>query len=139
MKAEKDLSYAGAQLARFCRCYIQAKVDMPIRPSEMGVLNVLCTAVGPHTPVSLASALCVSRPMIAAHLNALVARGLITRVPSPEDGRSFYILPSKRGRDLFESVSKFEAERLNAMMAKLGQKKFDDFIKLVAAVNQVLD
>ena len=36
MKAEKDLSYAGAQLARFCRCYMQAKVDMPIRPSEMG-------------------------------------------------------------------------------------------------------
>ncbi len=139
MKAEKDLFDANAQLSRFCRIYMQAKADMPIRPSEMVVLNIVCTVAGPHTPVSLAKALCVSRPMIAAHLNALASRGLISRVPSPEDGRSFYIMPNKRGRDLFESVSKFEMEKLNTIMATLGQKKFDDFIKLVAAVNQVLD
>ena len=139
MKVEKDLFDANAQLARFCRVYMQTKVDMPIRPSEMGVLNVLCTVAGPHTPVSLADSLGVSRPMIAAHLNALVKHGLIARVPSPEDGRSFYIMPSKRGKDLFERVGNLEKERLYEIQSKLGQQQFENFMEIVVQINQILD
>lgn len=127
------------EIMRFCKLYMHGGIDLPIRPSEMGVLNIICSSAGPHTPVSVAQRLGVSRPMIAAHLNVLVSHGLVLRIPSPEDGRSFYIMPTKCGKDLFERVSNFERERLNAIESKLGQKKFAEFIRLVAAVNQVLE
>ncbi len=127
------------EIIRFCKLYMQSIGDMPIRPSQMAVLNIICSVAGVHTPVSLAQRLGVSRPMITAHLNALIGVGMVVRVPSPEDGRSFYIVPSKRGKDLFERVNNFERDRVNAIVSKIGQKKFDNFIKLIANVNQVLE
>lgn len=127
------------EIMRFCKLYMRGGIELPIRPSEMGVLNIVCSSAGPHTPVSLAKEIGVSRPMIAAHLNVLVAHGFVSRIPSPEDGRSFYIMPTKRGKDLFERVSKFERERLYAIETKLGQKKFAEFIRLISSVNQVLE
>lgn len=41
--------------------------ELPIRPSEMGVLNIITEIEGPHTPIMLAELLGVSKPMITAH------------------------------------------------------------------------
>lgn len=127
------------EIMRFCRAFMRDMGDMPIRNSQYALLNIMCTTPGPHVPVGLAETLGVSKAMVSAHLVALMERGLVVRVPSPEDGRSFYIIPSKRGKDLFERVSNFERDRVNAIVSKIGQKKFDNFIKLIANVNRVLE
>lgn len=128
-----------AEIMRFCRAFMRDMGDMPIRNSQYAVLNIMCTTPGPHVPVGLAETLGVSKAMVSAHLAALMKRGLVVRVPSPEDGRSVYVMPSKRGKDLFNKIAQVNNEKLNLIKTQLGAKKFDAFIKLVSQVNQIID
>ena len=54
----------------------------------------------------LAGMLNVSRPMVAAHLKALQHAGYITRVTSPDDGRSVYVLPTKKAREVIDRTNR---------------------------------
>ena len=90
----------GREIVSFCRAYMRMQPPLPIRHSQMAVLEMLCSLPGVHTPVSIAEYIGVSRPMVAAHLSALQKAGYITRVPSPDDGRSVYVLPTKSGKKL---------------------------------------
>ncbi|MBO5705354.1 MAG: winged helix-turn-helix transcriptional regulator, partial [Alphaproteobacteria bacterium] len=78
----------GFEVMQFCRMYMQAKKECNLRYSQLCVLNILCAKPGVYTPMMLAGVLNVSRPMITAHLKALLHDGYITRVASPDDGRS---------------------------------------------------
>lgn len=129
-----------AEIMRFCRAFMRnVGDDMPIRASQFAVLNIMCTAPGPHVPAALADALRVSKAMISAHIAALMAHGLVVRVPSPEDGRSVYVMPSKRGRDLFNKISKQNAEKMNALKSQMGVKKFETLVQLIMTANKIID
>ncbi|MBD5150184.1 MAG: winged helix-turn-helix transcriptional regulator [Oscillibacter sp.] len=52
----------------------------------MGVLNIITGTPGPHTPMMLAEALKISKPMITAHLTSLMNKGYITKRPSENAG-----------------------------------------------------
>ena len=93
------------EMVRFCRGFLRGVSDLPIRPSEFAVLEILCAVPGAHTPASLAEKLGVSKPMLSAHLSSLIRRGVVLRVPSPEDGRSTYVVPTKMGKELFKKNS----------------------------------
>ncbi len=128
------------EIMRFCRAFMRNVGDsMPIRASQFAVLNIMCTEPGPHVPAALAQKLHVSKAMISGHIAALIQSGLIVRVPSPEDGRSVYVMPSKRGRDLFNKIVHQNTEKMNAIKLQLGGKKFDAFVKMVAQINQIID
>ena len=130
----------GMEIMRFCRAILRnAGEDMPIRMSQFAVLNIMCTRPGPHMPAALADVLGVSKAMISGHIAALVSRGLVSRVQSPEDGRSVYVMPSKSGRDLFNKVSKQNADKMNVLKAQMGAKKFDTLVRLIAQANQIID
>ena len=130
----------NAEIMRFCRAIMRnAGDDMPIRTSQFAVLNIMCTVPGPHVPAALADALHVSKAMISAHIAALMVHGLVVRVPSPEDGRSVYVMPSKRGRELFNKISKQNNEKMNVLKSQMGAKKFDMLVQLIATANQIID
>ena len=59
--------FANAVLSVFSKNYMDLKKGLPVRPSEMGVLNIISETAGPHTPVMLAEMLKVSKPMITAN------------------------------------------------------------------------
>ena len=80
---------ANAVLSVFCKKYMDLKKDLPIRPSEMGVLNIITETEGPHSPVVLAEMLNVSKPMITAHIISLEKKGYITKSPSAQDKRAY--------------------------------------------------
>ena len=112
---------------------------MPIRASQFALLNIMCTTPGAHVPAILAQKLHVSKAMISGHIAALIQSGLIVRVPSPEDGRSVYVMPTKRGRDLFNKIVQQNTEKMNVIKSQLGVKKFDTFVKMVAQINKIID
>lgn len=126
------------ELDLFCQVYMRLRPQLPIRHSEMAVLDILCVTPGPHTPVSLADALRVSRPMVAAHLNALQTAGLITRVSSPEDGRSVYVLPTKGGKKLYAEYHRANQQVVAELSQKIGAKKFGTMVKLIVQANEIL-
>ena len=130
---------ANAVFSKFSRNYMELKKGLPIRPSEMGVLNIITETPGPHTSVLLAELLGVSKPMITAHLSALTEKGYITKQQSPEDRRVFYILPTKKALELVESAKKEMYQHLERMVEALGKVEFDTLVSLMETANQTLE
>lgn len=121
---------ANAVLAVFSKNYMELKKGLPIRPSEMGVLNIITQTPGPHAPMMLAELLHVSKPMITAHLTSLSKKGYITKDQSAEDGRVYYVLPTEKALDLVASAKKDMDRQLSHMVEAMGQEDFDHFVSL---------
>lgn len=128
------------EIMRFCRAFMRNKsVDLPVRPSQFAVLNIMCSVPGMLTPVELSRRLGVSKAMISMHLSALVDMGLVMRVQSPEDGRSVVVMPSRLGRDLFDRVVRTNKKRVEILSKKMGKGQFDELLRLISVANQILD
>ena len=130
---------ANAVLSVFSKNYMDLKKDLPIRPSEMGVLNIITETTGPHTPIMLAEALKVSKPMITAHLTSLTNKGYITKQPSFEDKRVYYILPTEKARALVKSAKDDLYRHLDQLVDGMGKEQFDLLVKLAGEANRILE
>ena len=130
---------ANAVLSIFSKTYTELKKDLPIRPSEMGVLNIINGTPGPHTPVMLAEMLKVSKPMITAHLTSLMNKGYITKQPSLEDKRVYYILPTEKVRALVKDAKKDLYRHLAQLENGLGEDRFDLLVKLAEEAANILE
>jgi DNA-binding MarR family transcriptional regulator len=62
------------------------------------------SAVGPTTPVQLARLSSVSAASISSVLNTLERNNLVTREPSPEDGRSVVVNMTPAGREVVNEL-----------------------------------
>ena len=129
---------ANAVLSMFSKNYMDLKKDLPIRPSEMGVLNIITETTGPHTPVMLANLLGVSKPMITAHITSLTAKGYITKQLSEADKRAYYILPTDKALNLVKAVKGGMCEQLDRLIAGMGQDEFDKFVQLASIANEIM-
>lgn len=129
----------NAVLSMFSKNYMELKKGLPIRPSEMGVLNIITETPGPHTPVMLAELLGVSKPMITAHLTSLKNKGYITKQPSQEDKRVYYILPTEKGLELVDSAKLDMNHQIERLRDGMGQEKFDTFIMLAQEANKIME
>ena len=130
---------ANAVLSIFGKSYAELKKDLPIRPSEMGVLNIITGTPGPHTPMMLAEALKVSKPMITAHLTSLTNKGYITKQPSPEDKRAYYILPTEKAKALVKDAKEDLYWYLEQLENGLGGKRFELLVKLAGEATNILE
>lgn len=133
--------YVNANIAfsKFSRDYIALKKDLPIRPSEMGVLNIITKREGLHTPLMIAELLGVSKPMIAAHISVLEKNGYIKKEHSANDKRSFYVIPTEKAAALVEETEKKLGECLRDIENKLGKERFDLLIELIEETQDVLE
>ncbi|WP_270814594.1 MarR family winged helix-turn-helix transcriptional regulator [Hungatella effluvii] len=130
---------ANAVLSMFSKYYMELKKDLPIRPSEMGVLNIIAETPGPHTPVLLAGLLGVSKPMITAHLTDLAKKGYIEKKQSPEDKRFFYVLPTEKALALVERAKTDLNQHLERLVQEMGQDEFDHLVRLAGKASKILE
>ena len=130
---------ANAIFSIFSRDYMELKKNLPIRPSEMGVLNIVTKREGLFTPVMIAELLGVSKPMIANHISVLEKKGYVYKEFSSSDKRSFYIMPTDKAKELVEQEEEKLNKRLKEMENKIGTEKFELLINLICEVNKVLE
>lgn len=126
---------ANAVLSIFSKNYMGLKKSLPIRPSEMGVLNIITETPGPHTSVMLSELLGVSKPMITAHLASLLEKGYITKQQSADDKRSFYILPTEKALALVATAKADMNKQLKQLETAIGEDAFCSFVDLAQKVN----
>lgn len=130
---------ANAAFSKFSRNYMELKKNLPIRPSEMGVLNIIAATPGPHSPVMLAELLGVSKPMITANLNSLSEKGYITKEPSQDDKRVYYVLLTEKALQLVEAA-RIDTDKNLAQLAEImGQDAFELLVDLTQKANQILE
>ena len=130
---------ANAALSPFCKNYMELKKGLPVRPSEMGVLNILTGRPGPHTPAVLAQMLGVSKPMITALLASLSENGYITKEPSMDDKRVYFIRPTKKALALANHTRAEMNRHFSKMIAQMGQENFDALVRLAQMANHALE
>ena len=129
---------ANAIFSIFSRDYMQLKKDLPIRPSEMGVLNIITKKEEVFTPVMIANLLGVSKPMIANHIAVLESKGYIYKDFSSEDKRSFHVLPTDKARILVDTEEKKLNKVLEEIEKSLGKDNLYLLMSLLEKTNQVL-
>ena len=134
-----DYFQTNAILSKFSRHYIDLKKDLPVRPSEMGVLNILAQTPGPHTALMLKELLGVSKPMIAAHLSVLEKKGYITKQQSAEDKRVYFLSPTPKALELVADAREKMQSQLDEIIRRVGEERFAQLVSLAEEVNQVLE
>lgn len=130
---------ANIVFSKFSRDYMGLKKDLPIRPSEMGVLNIITRRDGDFTPLALAEMIGVSKPMIAAHIQALLKKEYILKEASLGDKRSFYVRPTEKGIALADEFEAKQTEYLKTIEGRLGEASFDELVRLLGETQNILD
>ncbi len=129
---------ANIAFSKFSRENRELKRYLPIRPSEMGALNIIIRHEGDITPMAIAERLGVSKPMIAAHLQSLDEKGYIYKEISPDDKRSFYVRPTEAGRALAQEFETKQREYMKQVEEQLGDGEFDELVRLLEAAYRIL-
>lgn len=130
---------ANIVFSKFSRDFMALKKDLPIRPSEMGVLNIITKREGLFTPVMIAELLEVTKPMVASHIAVLEKKGYIKKEYSLDDKRSFYVIPTIKAKDLVYETELKLNEKLINLEKKLGSKKFDELVNTLEKVKLYLE
>ena len=105
-------------VARLARRLRQEGAGEDATPSQLTALSTLYHR-GPLTPGELATIERVKPPSMTRIVAALEERGLVTREPSPDDGRVVRIVVSDEGRRAHEEYQQRRDEWLHRRLADL--------------------
>lgn len=122
---------ANIVFSKFSRDYMRLKSGLPVRPSELAVLNIITRREGQFTPLMIKELLGVSKPMIAAHINILEKKGYIYKDFVLKDKRSFYVMPTQKANELVDAAERNTTAKLQEMESEIGEDKFIELVKLL--------
>lgn len=129
---------ANVVFSKFCNGYMNLKKELPVRPSEMGLLNIIVQREGVFTPLMIAELLDVSKPMVTAHITALEKKGYIEKEYSREDKRSFYVIPTDKAIELVKSTAEKMSGYLQQIEISLGKEQFEILLSILSDTNKIL-
>jgi DNA-binding MarR family transcriptional regulator len=107
--------------------------DHGLTGGEFDVLAALRRAGRPYrlTPSELSRGLIVTSGGLTRRLHALEARGLISRMPDPDDGRSTPVVLTPSGKLLVEDVLTQHVQNENRLIAGLSEDERDRLAALL--------
>jgi len=114
------------------------RINRRIRPTHDGISHGLVSAlgsivrVGEIRPGDLARLESVAAPTMTRLVADLEARGLVTRRPDPNDGRSFFVVATPAGVNAIRRARFERAERVAALLETLPPEQ-------LAAVKAAID
>lgn len=97
---------------------------------EHFVLNYLLTHYGQAHPTDLSRHMVVSTARIAALLNRMEEKGLISRLPDPLDNRQIIVSLSPKGEKAIEAFRKKVIQATARMLELLGPDDSQEFLRL---------
>jgi DNA-binding MarR family transcriptional regulator len=108
--------------------------------AEGDLLFTLRRAPAPHRmlPSQLSASLLVSSGTMTSRLDRLEGRGLIRRVPNPDDRRSVLVELTTPGRDLADQAVTQHVKAEQAMLETLGERDRSKLDRLLSALIQHL-
>ena len=141
MEAEMkpDFVKGADAIGMFCRLHMNTKRDLPIRPSEMGVLIYTQKQSESVTPLMISQFFNIAKPSVSAMVKALTKNGYLTQSPSETDKRSYTINITDKGKMLVETTFVEYFKSVELLKEKMGEAKFNQFIELVETANKILE
>ncbi len=133
-----DLVNSADAIGMFCRLHMNTKRDLPIRPSEMGVLIYTQKQSDSVTPLMISQFFNIAKPSVTAMVKALVNKGYLMHSPSETDKRSYTISLTDKGITLVETTFIEYFKTVELLKEKMGESKFNQFIELIETANKIL-
>lgn len=134
---DDDIISAEA-VALFCRLQMNTKRDIPIRPSEMGVLIFTQKQNIPVTPLMISTFFKITKPSVTSMINPLIKKNYLIKTPSSTDGRSYTVSTTSQGKELVESTYNEYFRMMQLLKKNMGCKEFNLFIELIQKANSIL-
>ena len=126
------------QISLFCRLNMNAKRDIPIRSSEMGMLIYLCKTEGDKTPRGIAEFFNVSKAMATNMVTAMAKQGYIEKHVFEKDHRRSLITPTTKARVLVETAYGEYYRTIGLLEERMGGEDFDQMLTLLNRANAIL-
>ncbi len=107
------------------------RINRRIRPTRDGISHGLVSAlgsivrVGEIRPGDLARLESVAAPTMTRIVADLETKGLVTRRPDPDDGRSFFVVPTEAGVHAITRARFERAERVAALLQGLPAEQLE--------------
>ncbi|WP_207643940.1 MarR family winged helix-turn-helix transcriptional regulator [Youngiibacter fragilis] len=117
---------------------MNTKSDIPIRPSEMGVLVYACKQYGPVTPLMISRFFRIAKPSVTSMVNSLVKNGYLKKESSETDRRSYSLKVTEKGSELVESTFSEYVKSMELLKSGMGDEKFNELIELIQIANVIL-
>jgi DNA-binding MarR family transcriptional regulator len=117
---------------------MNTKRDIPIRPSEMGVLIFTNKQNVPVTPLMISNFFRIAKPSVTSMIDALIKHDFLRKAPSTTDGRSYMVTVTDKGRDLVKSTFDEYFKTMELLKKRMGSKEFSLFIELIQKANGIL-
>lgn len=134
-----DLVSSADAIGMFCRLHMNSKRDLPIRPSEMGVLIYTQKQTESVTPLMISQFFNIAKPSVSAMVKALTKNGYLIQSPSVTDKRSYNISMTDKGKMLVETTFAEYFKSVELLSEKMGVTKFNQFMELIQAANKILE
>lgn len=129
---------AAEIISTFCRMQMRSKKDIPIRASEMGLLILTAHSDTPLTPVKAAGYFHISKSRITAMLLPLIENGYIQKKPSSDDGRSYILVATGKGKRLVWETYDSYHKHVEILRRGMGDSAFEQFIRALDDANHLL-
>lgn len=129
---------SSKQISLFCRLNLNTKQELPIRSSEMGMLIYLVKTEEEKTPNAVAKFFKVTKSMATNMATSLLNNGYIEKIQSEADKRSFLLIPTDKAIRLVEDTYEEYFRTMSLLESKMGEQKFDEFIRLLETANEIL-
>ena len=113
--------------------FVKMMSEMQITPGQFGVALLIGANPG-LTQSALARAVGIERSTMVAVIDALEARGLVERRPSPVDRRSYALVLSEQGNDLIAKIKPMVADHEDRIAANLSHEERAQLISLLAKI-----
>ena len=133
-----NLITSADAIGLFCRLHMNTKMDIPIRPSQMGVLIFIHRSETLVSPLMISEFFKITKPSVTSMINALEKEGYIIKKSCLEDGRSYSLTLNKEGKTLVNSTFKEYLKFVELLQKKMGETNFNEFIRLMVMANSVL-
>ncbi len=134
----RDYGKDAEAISLFCRINMNAKRELPIRASEMGMLILIVKSEIVQTPIKVAEFFKVSKPMVTAMTASLLKKGYLLKTPSEEDKRSCTLSPTAKAIEIVEQTYAEYYKTVEMLKLKMGEEKYDKLIELLDMANNIL-
>lgn len=126
------------QVTLFCRLNMNIKRELPIRPSEMGMLIYLIKSDEPKSPIKIAEFFKVTKPNVTAMVKSLEKSGYLLKRKSTSDKRSFVLEPTQKAVDLVLETYNEYFKTMEILNSKMGTDNYKKLIDLLEKANNIL-
>jgi len=115
--------------------FARTMAEAQITPGQFGVLSLVGANPG-MTQSALARAVGIERSTMVAVIDALQARGLVERAPSPVDRRSYALVLTDQGKALLERLIPMVRGHERRLARKLDPEERERLIELLLKLTE---